>query len=60
MLAELPWTAMCCYDRRRLPPDALRDIAAVHPIDCREREMTVRRAPPIAERIADVFGLDLY
>jgi hypothetical protein len=25
---------MCCYDRRRLPPEALRDIAAVHPIDC--------------------------
>jgi MEDS: MEthanogen/methylotroph, DcmR Sensory domain len=31
-MAERPLSALCCYDRRRLAPDALRDLCSVHPV----------------------------
>lgn len=34
MMAERPWSALCCYDRRRVTPRALADVAALHPIGC--------------------------
>ena len=30
-MAERPLSALCCYDRRRLAPEALRDLCSVHP-----------------------------
>jgi MEDS: MEthanogen/methylotroph, DcmR Sensory domain len=32
MMAERPLSALCCYDRRRLPRDVVRDLCAVHPV----------------------------
>ena len=31
-MAERPLSALCCYDRRRLAPEVLRDLCAVHPV----------------------------
>jgi MEDS: MEthanogen/methylotroph, DcmR Sensory domain len=31
-MAEQPLSALCCYDRRRLAPDVLRDLCSVHPV----------------------------
>ena len=32
LMAERPLSALCCYDRRRLAPDVLRDLCSVHPV----------------------------
>jgi DcmR-like sensory protein len=31
-MAEQPLSALCCYDRRRLAPEVLRDLCSVHPV----------------------------
>jgi MEDS: MEthanogen/methylotroph, DcmR Sensory domain len=31
-MAERPLSALCCYDRRRLAPEVLRDLCSVHPV----------------------------
>jgi MEDS: MEthanogen/methylotroph, DcmR Sensory domain len=31
-MVERPLSALCCYDRRRLAPDVLNDLCAVHPV----------------------------
>ena len=60
LIAELPWTAMCAYDRRRLPADALRDIAAVHPIDCGDGEPAFRLFSDGRARLAVAGELDSF
>ena len=60
MLAELPWTAMCCYDRRRLPLEALRDVAAMHPIDCGDAEPAFRLFCDGRSRLAVAGELDAF
>ena len=32
LMAERPLSALCCYDRRRLAPEVLRDLCSVHPV----------------------------
>jgi DcmR-like sensory protein len=31
-MAERPLSALCCYDRRRLAPEVVRDLCSVHPV----------------------------
>jgi hypothetical protein len=31
-MAERPLSALCCYDRRRLSPEVVHDLCAVHPV----------------------------
>jgi hypothetical protein len=31
-MVERPLSALCCYDRRRLPREVVRDLCAVHPV----------------------------
>ena len=31
LMVERPLSALCCYDRRRLAPEVLRDLCSVHP-----------------------------
>ncbi len=31
-MVERPLSALCCYDRRRLAPEVLADLCAVHPV----------------------------
>ena len=60
MMAELPWTAMCCYDRRRLPVEALRDVAAMHPIECGDTEPVFRLFCDGRSRLALAGELDAF
>jgi hypothetical protein len=32
LMAERPLSALCCYDRRRLAPEVVRDLCSVHPV----------------------------
>jgi hypothetical protein len=60
LLAELPWTAMCCYDRRRLPAEALSDVAAVHPVGCGGDEPAFRLFSAGRARLAVAGELDSF
>ena len=40
IMARRPWSALCCYDRRRAAPGALAEIAAVHPVGCGTSDLT--------------------
>jgi hypothetical protein len=60
LLAELPWTAICCYDRRRLPAEALRDVAAMHPIECGDHEPAFRLFSDGRARLAVAGELDSF
>jgi hypothetical protein len=40
IMSERPWSALCCYDRRLVDPEALRLLASAHPLTCGRDEVS--------------------